>query len=59
MGVTSERAVSIPQITYEHIEDSEKKDASFYLEEPRGPSEGNTLEKAQLGGCINAHLTAQ
>ncbi|XP_026220368.1 potassium voltage-gated channel subfamily KQT member 1 [Anabas testudineus] len=40
MGVTSERAVSIPQITYEHIEDSEKKDTSFYLEEPRGPSEG-------------------
>lgn len=48
MGVASERAVSIPQITYEHIDDSEKKDVSFFREEPRGPSEGNALERAQL-----------
>ncbi|XP_054589534.1 potassium voltage-gated channel subfamily KQT member 1 [Nothobranchius furzeri] len=41
MGVASERAVSIPQITYEHIDDSvEKKDVSFFLEEPRGTAEG-------------------
>lgn len=42
MGVASERAVSIPQITYDHIEDSqEKKDVSFFQEEPRGTVEGN------------------
>ncbi|XP_069018426.1 potassium voltage-gated channel subfamily KQT member 1 [Embiotoca jacksoni] len=41
MGVTSERAVSIPQITYDHIDDSEeKKDVSFFLEEPRESGEG-------------------
>uniref|UniRef100_A0A3P8SCE5 Potassium voltage-gated channel subfamily KQT member 1 n=1 Tax=Amphiprion percula TaxID=161767 RepID=A0A3P8SCE5_AMPPE len=35
MSVASERAVSIPQITYDHIdESSEKKDVSFFLEEP-------------------------
>ncbi|XP_049579594.1 potassium voltage-gated channel subfamily KQT member 1 isoform X5 [Syngnathus scovelli] len=34
-GVSSERAVSIPQITYDHIDDSaEKKDVSFFAEEP-------------------------
>ncbi|XP_070828291.1 potassium voltage-gated channel subfamily KQT member 1 [Chaetodon trifascialis] len=33
MGVASERAVSIPQITYDHIDDSvEKKDVSFFQE---------------------------
>uniref|UniRef100_A0A4W6CWC4 Potassium voltage-gated channel subfamily KQT member 1 n=1 Tax=Lates calcarifer TaxID=8187 RepID=A0A4W6CWC4_LATCA len=43
MGVGSERAVSIPQITYDHIDDSvEKKDVSFFLEEPRGTVEGIT-----------------
>uniref|UniRef100_A0A3B4FKC8 Potassium voltage-gated channel subfamily KQT member 1 n=1 Tax=Pundamilia nyererei TaxID=303518 RepID=A0A3B4FKC8_9CICH len=37
MGGGSERAVSIPQITYDHIDDSEeKKDVSFFREEPRG-----------------------
>lgn len=42
MGVASERAVSIPQITYDHIEDSEeKKDMSFFLKEPTGTVEGN------------------
>uniref|UniRef100_A0A3Q3B226 Potassium voltage-gated channel subfamily KQT member 1 n=1 Tax=Kryptolebias marmoratus TaxID=37003 RepID=A0A3Q3B226_KRYMA len=40
MGVASERAVSIPQITYDHIDDSEeKKDVTFFLEEPRGTAE--------------------
>uniref|UniRef100_A0A3Q3NEJ7 Potassium voltage-gated channel subfamily KQT member 1 n=1 Tax=Mastacembelus armatus TaxID=205130 RepID=A0A3Q3NEJ7_9TELE len=40
MGVASERALSIPQITYDHIDDSsEKKDVSFFLEEPRGAVE--------------------
>ena len=44
MGVASERALSIPQITYDHIEDSEeKKDASFF-EEPRGAVEGKILD---------------
>ncbi|XP_071349451.1 potassium voltage-gated channel subfamily KQT member 1 isoform X2 [Trachinotus anak] len=43
MGVASERAVSIPQITYDHIEDSvEKKDVSFFSDEPRGSVEGIT-----------------
>lgn len=41
MGAGSDRAVSIPQITYDHIEDSEKKDDPFFLDEPRGPDEGN------------------
>ncbi|KAG7523130.1 potassium voltage-gated channel subfamily KQT member 1-like [Solea senegalensis] len=41
VGVASERAISIPQITYDHIDDSaEKKDVSFFLEEPRGTVEG-------------------
>ncbi|KAG8012820.1 Potassium voltage-gated channel subfamily KQT member 1 [Nibea albiflora] len=49
VGVASERAVSIPQITYDHIDDSvEKKDVSFFPEEPRGAIEGNILETAQL-----------
>ncbi|XP_068595324.1 potassium voltage-gated channel subfamily KQT member 1 [Brachionichthys hirsutus] len=44
MGVASERAVSIPQITYDHIDDYEdKKDASFFQEEPRRTVEGNIL----------------
>lgn len=47
MGVASERAVSIPQITYDHIDDSEeKKDVSFFQEEPRGTVDGNILERA-------------
>ncbi|XP_054633756.1 potassium voltage-gated channel subfamily KQT member 1 isoform X2 [Dunckerocampus dactyliophorus] len=41
IGVSSERAVSIPQITYDHIDDSaEKKDVSFFMEEPSGSVEG-------------------
>uniref|UniRef100_A0A3B5K8K2 Potassium voltage-gated channel subfamily KQT member 1 n=1 Tax=Takifugu rubripes TaxID=31033 RepID=A0A3B5K8K2_TAKRU len=37
MGVASERAVSIPQITYDHIDDSEeKKDVTFFQDEQRG-----------------------
>ena len=49
MGVASERAVSIPQITYDHIDDStEKKDVSFFMEEQRGTVEGNTLERTLL-----------
>lgn len=59
MGVASERAVSIPQITYEHIDDSEKKDVSFFVEEPREPNEGKTLERALLSGYCNVQLTAQ
>ncbi|XP_054633760.1 potassium voltage-gated channel subfamily KQT member 1 isoform X6 [Dunckerocampus dactyliophorus] len=43
IGVSSERAVSIPQITYDHIDDSaEKKDVSFFMEEPSGSVEGIT-----------------
>ncbi|XP_054476049.1 potassium voltage-gated channel subfamily KQT member 1 [Anoplopoma fimbria] len=43
MGVASERAVSIPQIIYNHIDDSEeKKDASYFLEKPRVAVEGVT-----------------
>lgn len=56
MGVASERAVSIPQITYDHIDDSvEKKDDSFFLEEPRGPVEGNVLKRALLLLYCNIH----
>lgn len=41
MGVANDRAISIPQITYDHIDDSvEKKDVSYFLEEPRGTVEG-------------------
>lgn len=54
MGVNSERAVSIPQITYDHIEDSSvKKDVSFYAEEPRGTVEGNTLERPPRSCVFN------
>ncbi|XP_028287770.1 potassium voltage-gated channel subfamily KQT member 1 [Parambassis ranga] len=50
MGVNSERAVSIPQITYDHIEDSSaKKDVSFFVEEPRGTVEGITRMFRQTG----------
>lgn len=49
MGVASERGVAIPQITYDHIDDSEeKKDDSFSLEEPRGACEGNIQERLLL-----------
>ncbi|XP_077425618.1 potassium voltage-gated channel subfamily KQT member 1 isoform X2 [Vanacampus margaritifer] len=41
IDVSSERAVSIPQITYDHIDDSvEKKDVSFFTEEPGSTAEG-------------------
>lgn len=47
MGVASERAVSIPQITYDHIDDSEeKKDVTFFQDEQRGSVEGN------IPGCL-------
>ncbi|XP_042352640.1 potassium voltage-gated channel subfamily KQT member 1 [Plectropomus leopardus] len=50
MDVASERAVSIPQITYDHIDDSEeKKDVSFFLEEPRGAVDGITRMFRQTG----------
>ncbi|XP_042079121.1 potassium voltage-gated channel subfamily KQT member 1 isoform X1 [Haplochromis burtoni] len=50
MGGGSERAVSIPQITYDHIDDSEeKKDVSFFREEPRGTVEGITRMLRQSG----------
>ncbi|XP_061577092.1 potassium voltage-gated channel subfamily KQT member 1 isoform X2 [Cololabis saira] len=43
MGVASERTLSIPQITYDHIEDSvEKKGVSFFHEESSGTVEGIT-----------------
>ena len=45
MGVASERAISIPQITYDHIDDSvEKKDVSLFLEEQKGTAEGNSSQ---------------
>ncbi|XP_035499035.2 potassium voltage-gated channel subfamily KQT member 1 [Scophthalmus maximus] len=50
MVVTSDRAISIPQITYDHIDDSvEKKDGSFFLEEPSGTVEGITRLLSQTG----------
>ncbi|XP_065813075.1 potassium voltage-gated channel subfamily KQT member 1 isoform X2 [Labrus bergylta] len=48
--VASEQTVSIPQITYDHINDSdEKKDASYFLEQPGGPVEGMTRMFRQTG----------
>ncbi|XP_041652499.1 potassium voltage-gated channel subfamily KQT member 1 isoform X2 [Cheilinus undulatus] len=39
--MASEQTVSIPQITYDHIEDSEeKKDVPFFMEQPGGQVEG-------------------
>ncbi|XP_077373537.1 potassium voltage-gated channel subfamily KQT member 1 isoform X4 [Festucalex cinctus] len=50
IGVSSERAVSIPQITYDHIDDAvEKKDVSFFMEEPSGTVEGITRMFKQTG----------
>lgn len=44
MGVASERAVSIPQITYDHIVDpEEKKDVRFFQDGKRGSVEGNVM----------------
>lgn len=52
MVVASERAVSIPQII---IDDSvEKKDVSFFLEEPREAVEGSILERALFLFYYNA-----
>ncbi|XP_034031351.1 potassium voltage-gated channel subfamily KQT member 1 [Thalassophryne amazonica] len=49
-GNGSERAVSIPQITYDHIDESvEKKDVSFFLDEPRGTVEGIARMLRQTG----------
>ncbi|XP_071778835.2 potassium voltage-gated channel subfamily KQT member 1 [Centroberyx gerrardi] len=50
MGVSTERALSIPQITYDHIDDSvEKKDVPFFMEEPTGTVEGITRMFRQTG----------
>lgn len=44
MGVASERAVSIPQITYDHIDDTEeKKDVTYFRDGTRGSIEGNVI----------------
>ncbi|XP_061533956.1 potassium voltage-gated channel subfamily KQT member 1 isoform X1 [Phycodurus eques] len=52
IGLSSERAVSIPQITYDHINDSvEKNDVSFFMEEPSGTVEGITRMFQQTGPC--------
>lgn len=41
--------MSIPQITYDHIDDSdEKKDVTFFLEEPGGTAEGKVLQKRHV-----------
>ncbi|XP_049430312.1 potassium voltage-gated channel subfamily KQT member 1 [Epinephelus fuscoguttatus] len=59
MGVGSERAVSIPQITYDHIDDSEeKKDVPFFLEEPRGAVEGITRIFRQTVRRSHDHSTS-
>ncbi|XP_034541357.1 potassium voltage-gated channel subfamily KQT member 1 isoform X1 [Notolabrus celidotus] len=48
--VASEQTVAIPQITYEHINDSEeKKDASYFLEQPGEPVEGINRMFGQTG----------
>ncbi|XP_062245969.1 potassium voltage-gated channel subfamily KQT member 1 [Platichthys flesus] len=50
MREASERAISIPRITYDHIDDSEgKKDATFFLEEPRENAEGINRMLRQTG----------
>lgn len=44
MEAASERAVSIPQITYDHIDDTEeKKDVTFFQDGKRGSVEGNVM----------------
>lgn len=44
MGVASEQAVSIPQITYDHIDDTEeKKDVTFLQDGKQGSIEGNVI----------------
>ncbi|KAM4618429.1 potassium voltage-gated channel subfamily KQT member 1 [Polymixia lowei] len=49
-SMSSERAISIPQITYDHIEDSgENKGVSFFLEEPGGAVHGITRMFRQTG----------
>lgn len=47
MGLATDKAVSIPQITYDHIDDSEeKKDVPYFLGGQRDNNEGNALEKS-------------
>lgn len=44
MGVASERAVSIPQITYDHIDDTEeKKDVTFFQDGKQSSVEGSLI----------------
>lgn len=44
MGVASEQAVSIPQITYDHIDDTEeKKDVTFFQDGKQESVEGNVI----------------
>ncbi|XP_072291609.1 potassium voltage-gated channel subfamily KQT member 1 [Eucyclogobius newberryi] len=52
MGAPSERAVSIPQITYDHIDDSQKKDVSFFP--PKGAAEGLTRMFRQTGPPLHS-----
>ncbi|XP_027522089.1 potassium voltage-gated channel subfamily KQT member 1-like isoform X1 [Corapipo altera] len=45
-----ENALSVPQITYDHVDEQEhKKDVSFYIDEPRvkGRLEGNTQDMSR------------
>ncbi|XP_077453563.1 potassium voltage-gated channel subfamily KQT member 1 [Stigmatopora argus] len=56
IGTSPERAVSIPQITYDHIDDSvEKKDVAFFAEEPSSAVQGitriikQTVKRGQSG----------
>ncbi|XP_029289866.1 potassium voltage-gated channel subfamily KQT member 1 [Cottoperca gobio] len=57
MGVASEKGVSIPQITYDHIDDSEeKKDVSYFL--PRETVEGITGKFTQTVRRNHDHSTS-
>uniref|UniRef100_A0A8C5GKC5 Potassium voltage-gated channel subfamily KQT member 1 n=1 Tax=Gouania willdenowi TaxID=441366 RepID=A0A8C5GKC5_GOUWI len=49
MGVTSDRVVAIPQITYDYIDDSEdKKEGPYFLEEQGRAIEGNRLTSIDI-----------
>jgi hypothetical protein len=55
-GPSTERGVAIPQITYDHIQETEdKKDMSFFLEESAGTVEGTGLQQHLLWFTLTNH----
>ncbi|CAL8295754.1 unnamed protein product [Boreogadus saida] len=55
-GPSTERGVAIPQITYDHIQETEdKQDMSFFLEESAGTVEGTGLQQPPLWFTLTNH----